>query len=161
MNEEEARKLDVEVEMAVFGSQWFQVRVLHPSDFKKPFEWLRLLTTAQVSHYPLDGWLLQAISDDKGMALFLAENMTPLRPSTLWDGPHYSTDIAAASYMEEEIQRRGLVAEYGMELMARVVTPETETGQKPFTFAFDTAHASPKLRCQAALAAVRAKKDTQ
>ena len=61
----------------------------------------------------------------------------------------YSTDIAAAWDMEEEIQRRGLYAEYG-EAMSILL-------DSPFVTAsyYDFLHASPELRCRAALAAVR------
>ena len=66
----------------------------------------------------------------------------------------YSTDIAAAWDMEEEIQRRGLYAEYG-EAMSILL-------DSPFVTAsyYDFLHASPELRCRAALAAVRGAKDT-
>ena len=62
----------------------------------------------------------------------------------------YSTDIHAAWDMEEEIQRRGLYAEYG-EAMSILL-------DSPFVTAsyYDFLHASPELRCRAALAAVRA-----
>ena len=61
----------------------------------------------------------------------------------------YSTDIAAAWDMEEEIQRRGLYAEYG-EAMSILL-------DSPFVTAsyYDFLHASPELRCRAALLAVR------
>ena len=66
----------------------------------------------------------------------------------------YSTDIAAAWDMEEEIQRRGLVAEYG-EAMSILL-------DNPFVTAsfYDFLHASRELRCRAALSCVRAAKDT-
>ena len=63
---------------------------------------------------------------------------------------YYSTDIAAAWDMEEEIQRRGLYAKYG-EAMSVLL-------DSPFVTAsfYDFLHASPELRCRAALLTVRA-----
>ena len=62
----------------------------------------------------------------------------------------YSIDIDAAWAMEEEIQRRGLVAEYGSFLIGLVPRGDITTN------AFAMAHASPEMRCRAALLTVRA-----
>ena len=146
--------------MTVFDRHWFHL--LHgplPGDSAESFVQVRLLTPDEVTRYPWAGWSIEAMTDEDGMMLFCDEAFASRRQNAMYTGPEYSTDRDAAWDVEEEIQRRGLVAEYGMELMALVVTPKTETGQKPFTFAFDTAHASPELRCRAALAAVREAKD--
>ena len=116
---------------------------------------VRLLPADVAARYPNEGWTAQSISPEEGLAAFLAHNPKAYQQQVMLNIPRYSTDIAAAWEMEAEIQRQGLGTEYGMELMALVVTPETETGQKPFTFVFDAAHASPEMRCRAALAAVR------
>ena len=152
MNKEEARKLDIEVEMIVFGSQWFQVRLVNPGNPERAFEWTRLLTPAAASHYPSGGWSIQPISDADGMALFLAGPFASTRQMAIWDGPHYSTDIAAACDMEEEIQRRGLVAEYGEAMSVLLDSPFVTASY------YDFLHASPELRCRAALSCVRAAK---
>ena len=155
MSEEEARTLDAEVHGEVMGAKWFRVRY----DGRDQSEWeidnTRFLSASVAARYPNKGWSVQAISPDEGLAAFLAENPKAYQQRVVLNIPRYSTDLAAAWAMEEEIQRRGLVAEYGMELTSLVVTLETETGQKPFTFACDIAHASPELRCRAALSAVR------
>ena len=67
----------------------------------------------------------------------------------------YSTDIHAAWDMEEEIQRRGLVAEYGSALIGLLPRGDITAN------AFAMAHASPELRCRAALSCVRAAKGAQ
>ena len=66
----------------------------------------------------------------------------------------YSIDIAAAWDMEEEIQRRGLYAEYGEAMSVLLDSPFVTASY------YDFLHASPELRCRAALAAVRAAKET-
>ena len=159
---EQLRILDAEVETVVFNLTWYRVR---RDDTVKcdrltgqnggAFVCDRLLPPATAALYRAWGWSVKAISPEEGLVGFLAENAGEIPRGRLWETPRYSTDIAAAWEMEEELQRRGLGTEYGMDLMALVVTPETETGQKPFTFAFDTAHASPELRCKAALMTVR------
>ena len=61
----------------------------------------------------------------------------------------YSTYIAAAWDVEEEIQRRGLYAEYGEAMSVMLDSPFVSASY------YDFLHASPELRCRAALAAVR------
>ena len=60
--------------------------------------------------------------------------------------PHYSTDIAAAQEMEEQILKRGLEYQYGGHLYVLL-------GYFPFDTSaiWNAAHASPLLRCRAAL----------
>ena len=159
MTAEQLRTLDAEVEAVVFKSEWYRIRFDDKSQSGGSFLCDRLLPPATAALYHTWGWSVKAISPEEGLVGFLAENAGEVIRGRIWETPRYSTDIAAAWDMEEAINRRGLGTEYGMELMALVVTPETETGQKPFTFAFDTAHASPELRCRAALAAVREAKD--
>ena len=146
--------------MTVFDRHWFHLRPGPDGDPVEPFDRVRLLTESESARYPWISWSIEAVTNEDGMTLFRAESFASRRQNAMYTGPEYSTDHDAAWDVEEEIQRRGLVAEYGMELMALVVTPETETGQKPFTFVFDAAHASPELRCRAALAAVRGAKET-
>lgn len=151
----EARELDIEVEMTVFGSQWFRVLLLGPDGSPTGrFEWLRLLTPAQVTRYPSGGWSIQPVSADECMALYLEKHRNPVRPTTMWDGSRYSTEIEATWDMEEEIQRRGLTAEYGSYLIKLV--PRGSITEN----AFAIAHASPEIRCRAALLTVRGAKET-
>ena len=145
----EARELDVEVEMAVFGSQWFQVRLVESGNPEKVFEWLRLLTPAQVTRYPFSGWSIQPASADECMALYRDKHRNSVRPKTMWDGSRYSTEMEATWDMEEEIQRQGLTAEYGSYLIKLV--PRGSITEN----AFAMAHASPEIRCRAALLTVR------
>ena len=147
--------------MTVFDRHWFHLTHRPNGDSSASFDLVHLLTEDESARYPWAGWSIEAMTNEDGMTLFRAESFASRRQNAMYIGPEYSTDHDAAWDMEEEIQRRGLVAEYGMELMALVVTPETETGQKPFTFVFDAAHASPELRCRAALAAVRGAKGAQ
>ena len=152
---EQLRTLDAEVHNEVMGAKWFRVRYDGRERPEWGFESVHLLPADVAARYPNEGWSAQALSPEEGLSAFLAENPQPHQRRVLCKTPRYSTDIAAAWEMEEAINRRGLGTEYGMEIMALVVTPETETGQKPFTFVFDTAHAAPEMRCRAALAAVR------
>ena len=151
MSKEEPRKLDIEVEMTVFGAQWFRLRPLSilgnlVDDY---LTYTRLLTPAATSRYPTGGWSIQALSNDEGMALFLAEEFASTRQNAMYTGPDYSTDIAAAWDVEEEIQRRGLYAEYGEAMSVMLDSPFVSASY------YDFLHASPELRCRAALAAVR------
>ena len=66
----------------------------------------------------------------------------------------YSTYIAAAWDVEEEIQRRGLYAEYGEAMSILLDSPFVSASY------YDFLHASPELRCKAALSCVRAAKET-
>ena len=66
----------------------------------------------------------------------------------------YSTDIRAAWDVEEEIQRRGLYAEYGEAMSVMLDSPFVSASY------YDFLHASPELRCRAALSCVRAAKET-
>ena len=62
----------------------------------------------------------------------------------------YSTDIAAAWEMEEEVQRQGLHFAYGLILSTMVcaVMPDN-------IHSYHLAHAAPEMRCRAALMTVR------
>ena len=64
--------------------------------------------------------------------------------------------LAAAWDMEEEIHRRGLTAEYGIHVTCMILEA-CRADDKGHTH-YDFLHASPELRCRAALACVRAVK---
>ena len=64
--------------------------------------------------------------------------------------PRYSTDIAAAWDMEKEIQRQGLHFAYGLNLSPLICAAMPDNAH-----AYHLAHASPELRCRAALMTVR------
>ena len=149
MTDEQLRVLDVEVAMTVFDRHWFHL--LHGPDGESSewFEWVRLLTEDESARYPWAGWSIEAMTDEDGMMLFCDEAFASRRQNAMYTGPEYSTDINAAWDMEEEIQRRGLYAEYG-EAMSILL-------DSPFVTAsyYDFLHASPELRCRAALLAVR------
>ena len=60
-----------------------------------------------------------------------------------------STDIATAFEMEDEIKRRGLSDHYSLELMELI--PQKPGGYSMSEKCFWFAHASPEIRCRAAL----------
>lgn len=140
---EQLRTLDAEVAVTIMGFGW----------------WIRETAGLGVEVFAPPSYVAEALRRGNTMTRMTEAEAPPLAALPSFSDfsrvPRYSTDIAAAWEMEEEVQRQGLGTEYGMELMALVVTPETETGRKPFTFVFDTAHAAPEMRCRAALAAVR------
>ena len=158
---EQLRTLDAEVETVVFNLTWYRVRFDDKVECNRltgqnggSFVCDRLLPPATATLYRAWGWSVQAISPEEGLVGFLAENAGEIPRGRLWETPRYSTDITAAWDMEEEIQRQGLYAEYG-EAMSILL-------DSPFVTAsyYDFLHASPELRCRAALAAVRGAKET-
>ena len=154
MTDEQLRTLDVEVAMTVFDLKWFCLRHGPTGDPAKSFKCIRLLTPDQSARYPWVDWSIEAVTNEDGMTLFRAEAFSSRRQNAMYTGPEYSTDRDAAWDVEEEIQRRGLYAEYG-EAMSILL-------DSPFVTAsyYDFLHASPELRCRAALAAVRGAKET-
>ena len=135
--------------MTVFDRHWFHLTHRPNGDSSASFDLVRLLTEDESARYPWVGWSIQAISDEDGMTLFCAEKFASPQQNAMYNGPEYSTDRDAAWDVEEEIQRRGLYAEYG-EAMSILL-------DSPFVTAsyYDFLHASPELRCRAALLAVR------
>lgn len=71
--------------------------------------------------------------------------------------PYYSTDIQAAWKVEEEIEWQGLQERYGEAMHGLLESPFVPTSY--FNF-LDLLHASPEIRCRAALIAVKAAKET-
>ena len=153
MTAEQLRTLDAEVETVVFNLTWYRVRHDDTGQNGGSFVCDRLLPPATATLYRAWGWSVQAISPEEGLVGFLAENAGEIPRGRLWETPRYSTDIAAAWEMEAELQRRGLYAEYGGAMSVLL--------DSPFVTAsfYDFLHASPELRCRAALAAVREAKD--
>ena len=149
MTEEELRVLDVEVAMTVFDLKWFCLRHGPTGDPAKSFKCIRLLTPDQSARYPWVDWSIEAVTNEDGMALFRAEKFVSRRQNAMYTGPEYSTDRDDAWDMEEEIQRRGLYAEYGESMSILLDSPFVSASY------YDFLHASPELRCRAALAAVR------
>ena len=149
MTEEELRVLDVEVALTVFDRHWFHLTHRPNGDSSASFDLVRLLTEDESARYPWAGWSIEAMTNEDGMTLFRAESFASRRQNAMYIGPEYSTDRDAAWDVEEEIQRRGLYAEYG-EAMSILL-------DSPFVTAsyYDFLHASPELRCRAALLAVR------
>ena len=138
--------------MTVFDLKWFCLRHGPTGDPAKSFKCIRLLTPDQSARYPWVDWSIEAVTNEDGMALFRAEKFVSQQQNAMYTGPEYSTDRDAAWDVEEEIQRRGLYAEYG-EAMSILL-------DSPFASYYDFLHASPELRCRAALSCVRAAKDT-
>ena len=71
--------------------------------------------------------------------------------------PYYSSEIQAAWEVEEEIERRGLQEQYGKAMDDLLESPFVPTSY--FNF-LDLLHASPEIRCRAALIAVKTAKET-
>ena len=140
--------------MTVFDRHWFHLTHRPNGDSSASFDLVRLLTEDESARYPWAGWSIEAVTNEDGMTLFRAESFASRRQNAMYIGPEYSTDRDAAWDVEEEIQRRGLYAEYG-EAMSILL-------DSPFVTAsyYDFLHASPELRCRAALAAVRGAKET-
>ena len=141
--------------MTVFDRHWFHL--LHgplPGDSAESFVQVRLLTPDEVTRYPWAGWSIEAMTNEDGMTLFRAESFASRRQNAMYTGPEYSTDRDAAWDVEEEIQRRGLYAEYGEAMSILLDSPFVSASY------YDFLHASPELRCRAALACVRAAKET-
>ena len=138
--------------MTVFDRHWFHLTHRPNGDSSASFDLVRLLTEDESARYPWAGWSIEAMTNEDGMTLFRAESFASRRQNAMYTGPEYSTDRDAAWDVEEEIQRRGLYAEYG-EAMSILL-------DSPFVTAsyYDFLHASPELRCRAALSCVRAAK---
>ena len=148
MNKEKVRKLDAEVAVEIMGWAWMQnthtkkCAVIPPEGGVSErlnwcdSEWQTLRTPPAASERYSD-W------DRAGLS-------RPARGIVSFGIPAYSTDLAAAWDMEEEIQRRGLVAEYGSALIGLLPHGDITAN------AFAMAHASPEMRCRAALLTVRA-----
>ena len=149
LRKDELRTLDAEVEAVVFNSTWYRIRFDEKWQNGEAVECDRLRRPADVALYRAWGWPAQAISPEEGLANFLAENAGEIQRGRIWETPRYSTDIAAAWEMEEEIKRRGLYAEYGGAMSVLLDSPFVTASY------YDFLHASPELRCRAALAAVR------
>ena len=154
---EQLRTLDAEVETVVFNLTWYRVRFDDKVECNRltgqnggSFVCDRLLPPATATLYRAWGWSVQAISPEEGLVGFLAENAGEIPRGRLWETPRYSTDITAAWDMEEEIQRQGLHFAYGLILSTLVcaVMPDN-------IHSYHLAHASPELRCRAALAVAK------
>ena len=66
-----------------------------------------------------------------------------------WRPLPYATDISAAWQVEEKIKELGLTEQYGNKIAIIVLDDNTTARQR----IFDAAHASPEMRCKAALLA--------
>ena len=153
MTDEQLRTLDVEVAMTVFDLKWFCLRHGPTGDPAKSFKCIRLLTPDQSARYPWVDWSIEAMTDEDGMALFRAEKFASQPQNAMYTGPEYSTDHDAAWDMEEEVKRRRLTAEYGAQV-ACMILEACHAADTRHTY-YDFIHASPELRCRAALSAVR------
>ena len=144
------RTLDAEVEAVVFKSEWYRIRFDDKSQSGGSFVCDRLLPPATAALYHTWGWSVKAISPEEGLVGFLAENAGEVIRGRIWETPRYSTDIAAAWEMEEEVQRQGLHFAYGLILSTMVcaVMPDN-------IHSYHLAHAAPGMRCRAALMTVR------
>ena len=132
---EEARKLDAEVAVEIMGWAWMQnthtkkCAVIPPEGGVRErlngcdSDWETLKTPPSASERYSD-W------DRAGLS-------RPARGIVSIGIPYYSTDIAAAWDMEEEIQRRGLVAEYGEAMSVLLDSPFVTASY------YDFLHASP------------------
>ena len=140
--------------MTVFDRHWFHLTHRPNGDSSASFDLVRLLTEDESARYPWAGWSIEAMTNEDGMTLFRAESFASRRQNAMYIGPEYSTDRDAAWDVEEEVQRRGLVAEYGSALIGLLPHGDITAN------AFAMAHASPELRCRAALSCVRAAKET-
>ena len=154
MTEEELRVLDVEVALTVFDRHWFHLTHRPNGDSSASFDLVRIMTEDESARYPWAGWSIEAMTDEDGMMLFCDEAFASRRQNAMYTGPEYSTDRDAAWDVEEEIQRRGLYAEYGEAMSILLDSPFVSASY------YDFLHASPELRCRAALAAVRGAKET-
>ena len=130
------QRLDAEIAVALFGRAWYKCEA-------GAARWTTVMTKSECKqHFDPTRW--------PHWRCTLANGFDPTCPEHYNTVPHYSTDIAAAWDVEEEIRRRGLYAEYG-EAMSVLL-------DSPFVTAsfYDFLHASPELRCRAALLTVRA-----
>ena len=84
--------------------------------------------------------------DEGGNIITMASDRTIVWPGLL---PQYSTDIAAARSMEEQLARLGLHEAYAIALARLLKYDRSPAG------AFRLIHATPRQRCEAALIAVR------
>ena len=139
--------------MTVFDRHWFHLTHRPNGDSSASFDLVRLLTEDESARYPWAGWSIEAMTNEDGMTLFRAESFASRRQNAMYIGPEYSTDHDAAWDMEEEVKRRRLTAEYGA-AMSYMILEACHAADTRHTY-YDFIHASPELRCRAALSAVR------